>query len=118
LQEAAPYASYLFPYVLHPLNLIVSQSAFDKLSPEVRKVLMDTAQEIQKESFEAYVNGDVDQDSKKQWEAAGGTVLEPFSEADQQTFAEAARAVWKQSAEQMGGIAIENYNAVNAVVGN
>lgn len=118
LQEAAPYASYLFPYVLHPLNLIVSKSAFDKLSPEVQKVLMDTAQEIQNESFEAYVNGDVDKLSEEQWKAAGGTVLEAFSEADQKAFAEAARAVWKESAEQMGGVAAENYNAVNAVVGN
>jgi len=118
LQEAAPYASYLFPYVLHPLNIIVSKSAYDKLSPELQKILADTAQEIQKESFEAYVNGDVDKTSEEQWKAAGGTVLEPFPEADQQRFAEAARAVWKESAEQIGGVATENYKAVNAVVGN
>src|SRR5690606_19841046 len=56
LQEAAPYASYLFPYVLHPLNIIASKDAYGKLPPEVQKILVDTAKEIQEASFQAYLN--------------------------------------------------------------
>ncbi len=118
LQEAAPYASYLFPYVLHPLNIIASKEAYGKLTPEVQKILVDTAKEIQEASFQAYLNGDVDKTSEEQWKAAGGTVLEPFPAADQKKFAEAAQAVWKASVEQLGGVAAENYKAVNAIVGN
>ena len=31
LQEVAPNASYLFPYVLHPLHIIVPKKAYDAL---------------------------------------------------------------------------------------
>lgn len=116
LQEAAPYASYLFPYVLHPLNIIVSKAAFDKLPPDVQKTLVDTAKEIQEASFKAYINGDIDKVSEEQWREKGGTVLPDYPEADQEQFSKAAREAWKSSVDQAGGVAATNYEAVNTVV--
>src|SRR5690606_8546097 len=118
LQEAARYASYLFPYVLQPMYVSAKKSGFDKLTPGRQKILGVTARRGQEEAFSAYLDGDVDKESEEQWKAAGGKVLEPFPEADQKRCAETARAVWKDSAEQIGGLALENYGKVQAIAGN
>lgn len=117
LQEAAPYASYLHPYVLHPLNLIVSKAAYDKLPKDVQDIVQNAAKEVQEASFKAYVNGDVDKKSEEEWKKAGGTLLDPFPEADQKKFAEASQAVWKGSVEKIGGVALDNYKAINTILG-
>lgn len=116
LQEAAPNASYLFPYVLHPLNLIASQSAFDALPLDVQKIVTEAASEVEAESFAAYLNGEVDKTSAAEWKTKEGKVLEPFSVEDQKAFAEAAGEVWKASAERIGGKAMENYNSIHKVL--
>lgn len=113
LEEAAPYASYLFPYVLHPLNLIVSQSAYDALPADVQKIVSDAATEVQTASFEAYLNGKVDRESEAEWSQKGGKILEPFPEADQQEFAKASREVWEVAAKKIGGNALKNYETVH-----
>lgn len=118
LQEAAPNASYLFPYVLHPLNLIVSQAAYDKLPENVQKILDDTAKEVQQESFDAYLKGDVDKISAEEWEESGGKILPDFSEADQQAFTEAAREVWAELVEEVGGEAVDNYKRIQDALNN
>lgn len=116
LQEAASNAAYLFPYVLHPLNLIVSRSAFDALPADVQEIVTQAAAEVEAESLRSYLSGDVDKTSAAEWKEKGGTILAPFPEKDQQAFAQAARDVWKASAERLGGKALENYNAVHKVL--
>lgn len=118
LQEAAPYASYLFPYVFHPLHLIASKDAYEKLPEHLQKVLNEAAQEVEQESFAAYLNGEVDDESAIEWEQLGGTVLEDFSEDDQKVFAEAARKVWKKLTDEVGGVAVENYNKIQSALNN
>jgi len=117
LQEVAPNASYLFPYVLHPLNIIVSKKAYDALPPDVQKILQDAAAKIEKESFDAYLQGQVDKASEEEWKKKGGTVLAPFPEADQKRFADAAREVWNESSRQVGGKALENHERVIKALG-
>lgn len=116
LQEAAPYAAYLHPYVLHPLNLIVSKSAFEALSPELQALLMQSAKAVEEESMRAYLNGEVDTLSEQQWVAAGGTIMEPFPEEDQKKIVEASRATWQDAVEQVGGAATENYRVVTQIL--
>ncbi|RKF12679.1 C4-dicarboxylate ABC transporter substrate-binding protein [Roseovarius spongiae] len=116
LQEVAPYASYLFPYVLHPLNLIVSQSAFDELSPEVQQVVMDTAAEVEEESFESYLSGVNDTKALEQFEKDGGTLLDPFPEEDRQAFVDAARETWKAISNENGEAAQANYETLSKAI--
>src|SRR5699024_6946147 len=94
LQEAAPYASYLFPYVFHPLHIIVSKNAYDQLPEHLQVILKDAAKEVEEESMEAYIKGEVDKESALEWEAEGGTVLDDFSVEEQEIFAQAAATVW------------------------
>lgn len=112
LQEVAPHASYLFPYVLHPLNLIVSKKAFDALPPDVQKIVQDAAQEVQKQTIASYVKGEYDKAATSEFQQKGGKLLASFPAADQAAFQKAARVVWEREAKALGQKAQENREAV------
>ncbi len=112
LQEVAPYASFLFPYVLHPLNLIVSKKSMETLPADVQKIVRDAAQRVESASFDSYISGQVDKASEIEWVKKGGKVLPPFPEADQKRFAEASNEVWAVMAKQIGDKALANREAV------
>lgn len=116
LQEAAPYASYLFPYVFHPLHIIVSKAAYEKLPEHLQEILKKAAKEVEEESMEAYINGDVDKESAQEWEAEGGTVLDDFSAEDQEIFTKAAATVWDRLTSEIGGVARKNYEDIQGAL--
>ncbi|RAI02101.1 C4-dicarboxylate ABC transporter substrate-binding protein [Acuticoccus sediminis] len=116
LNEVAPYASYLFPYVLHPLNMIVSTSAFEALPEEARTALEEAAATVQEETFDAYLSGKADDVAEEKYKAAGGTVLEPFSAEDREAFTAAAREVWKAASEAGSETAQSNYENLSKIV--
>ncbi|WP_137387695.1 TRAP transporter substrate-binding protein DctP [Rhodoligotrophos defluvii] len=116
LQEVAPYASYLFPYVLHPLNLLAAQSSFDALSPDLQKVLEEEAKAAQEASFASYLSGENDEKALKIYQEGGGTLIEPFPEADQASFTKAARETWHDLSMSAGKTAQENYEVLRKVV--
>lgn len=114
LQEVAPYAAYLHPYVLHPLNNLVAKKSMDSLDPETQQIVRDAAKEIEDETFAIYLSGENDAKAETDWVALGGTVMEPYSEEDRTAFTDAARAVWEE--ESMGGseVAQSNYTILSA----
>lgn len=112
LQEVAPNAAYLFPYVLHPLNLIVSKKAFDALPPDVQKIVQDAAREVEKQTVAAYVSGEFDKVANAEFAKKGGKLLAPFPAADQAAFQKAARDIWEKEAKVIGAKAQENREAV------
>jgi TRAP-type transport system periplasmic protein len=116
LQEVAPYASYLFPYVLHPLNLITSKSAFDGLSPDLQTLLQNAAKETEEASFNSYLGGQNDDKALEAFKAGKGKLLEPFSKADQQKFADAARETWREMSSAGGGKAQQNYETLSKII--
>jgi TRAP-type transport system periplasmic protein len=117
LQEVAPYASYLFPYVLHPLNIIVSKKALDALPGDVQKIVADAAQQVQKETIDSYLKGTYDKEALGEFTRKGGKLLEPFPDADQTLFTKTAREVWETTAKELGQKAIENRTAVLKAIG-
>lgn len=117
LQEVAPNAAYLFPYVLHPLNLIVSKTAFDSLPGDVQKIVQDAAQEVEKLTVAAYVKGDYDKVATPEFLQKGGKLLAPFPAADQAAFQKAARDIWDREAKAIGKKAQENHEAVLKAIG-
>lgn len=116
LQEVAPYAAELFPYVMHPWTIVVSQNAFDALSPEAQAVLERTGSELEKDALENYVNGVNDGPAAELFVDTGGTVLEPFTDADRLEFREAAHKIWRDQAESGSEQRKENYEKVNKVI--
>jgi TRAP-type C4-dicarboxylate transport system substrate-binding protein len=118
LQEVAPNASYLFPYVLHPLNIIVSKKAFDALPADVQKIVSDTAQQIQKETIDNYLKGTYDKEALGEFIEKGGKLLQPFPEADQALFTKTAREVWETTAKELGPKAVANRTAVLQAIGD
>lgn len=112
LQEVAPNAAYLFPYVLHPLNLIVSKKAFDALPADVQKIVEEAAQQVQKATIAAYLKGDFDKAATAEFQKKGGKLLEPFPAADQLRFQTVARDVWEREAKAIGAKAQEHREAV------
>ncbi|BBK41767.1 C4-dicarboxylate ABC transporter [Allostella vacuolata] len=117
LQEVAPNASYLFPYVLHPLHIIVSKKAYDALPADVRKIVADAAQATQKETITNYLSGNYDREAAKLFVEKGGKELPPFPDADQSAFTKTAREIWEKTAKGLGAKATENYEAVLKGVG-
>jgi TRAP-type C4-dicarboxylate transport system substrate-binding protein len=118
LQEVAPYASYLFPYVLHPLNLIVSKKAYDALPADVQKIVQDAASEVQKKTIDSYVKGEFDKVATAEFTQKGGKLLPPFSAADQAAFQKAARETWEKSANEIGKKAQANRELVLKAIGD
>lgn len=116
LQEVAPYASYLFPYVLHPINIIVSESEWQTLSGEEQAVLQEAADNTTKDSFKAYLDGAGEIEAIAALKNSGVTILEPFSEADQETFRKTVSETWKRLAEEAGDEAASNYQKVNSAI--
>lgn len=113
LQEVAPNGSYLFPFVLHPLNIIVSQSSYDALSDSHKKALDQAATEATARSFEAYSTAKYDTEAEKKLETSGANLMPAYSQEDQQAFADTARALWKIKAEEIGSKAIEDYQRLS-----
>jgi TRAP-type transport system periplasmic protein len=118
LQEVAPNASYLFPYVLHPLNIIASKKAFDALPADVQKIVGDSAQQVQKETIDKYLKGAYDKEAAVDFTKKGGKPIQPFSNTDQETFTKAAREVWDTTAKELGKKAEENRTVVLKALGN
>jgi TRAP-type C4-dicarboxylate transport system substrate-binding protein len=116
LQEVAPYASYLFSYVLHPINIIVSESVWESLSDEERAVMQQAADEATTSSFAEYLDGAGEAAAIAELETNGVTMLAPFSEADQEAFREAVSGTWKELAEGVGGEAASNYEKVHSAI--
>jgi TRAP-type transport system periplasmic protein len=117
LQEVAPNASYLFPYVLHPLNIIVSKKAFDALPSDVQKIVADAAVEVQKATIDSYLKGTYDREALAEFTQKGGKLLQPFPDADQTSFTSTAREVWDTTAKELGPKALENRTAVLKGIG-
>lgn len=117
LQEVAPNGSYLFPFVLHPLNIIVSRSAYEALSDEHKSALQQAADEATARSFEAYSAAKYDAEAEAKLGGGDANLMPDYSDADRQAFAEAARTVWKGKAEEMGGQALEDYNQISKAIG-
>jgi TRAP-type C4-dicarboxylate transport system substrate-binding protein len=117
LQEVAPNASYLFPYVLHPLNIIVSKKSFDGLTPDLQKVLIDAAQQVQKDTIAGYLKGDYDKEAEAEFVTKGGKALPAFPDADQDAFTKAAREVWEKTANEIGKKAQDNRVTVLKAIG-
>lgn len=116
LQEVAPYASYLFPYVLHPLNILASNKSMDALPEDVQEVVRSAAKRAQEESFDDYVSGVEDERAIAVLLESGGELLEPFSEADRMEFTNAARALWQELSNEAGPKAQENYQRLSGLL--
>lgn len=116
LQEVAPYASYLFPYVLHPWNLIVADQAFDTLPAHVQQIVAEAAEQVEEASFNSYLSGENDEKSLEKFRADGGQLLDPFPEADQKAFAEVARKTWEELSTASGAGATQTYNTLSQAI--
>lgn len=94
LQEVVKHGAYLTPYAIHPLSIIVSKKAFDELPPDVQQIVQEEATKMEKEQIARFQTGEWDDAQIKELVAAGGIMMEPFSEADRKAFAEASRQAW------------------------
>jgi TRAP-type C4-dicarboxylate transport system substrate-binding protein len=117
LQEVQPNASYLFPYVLHPLNIIVAKKSFDALSPEIQKVVVDAAQQVQKATIDNYLKGTYDKKAFDEFTKKGGRLIESFPMADQELFTKTARDVWAKTAKDIGKKAEDNRAVILKAIG-
>lgn len=106
LNEVAPYASYITPFIVHPVTLITPGKAWRSLSPEMQKLLKQETEAISREAQKMLTTGSWESEKLAKLGEAGVTVLPPFPEADQAAFTEAARTVWRRLSSQAGDQAV------------
>lgn len=115
LQEIGKFSSFLTPSILNPINIVVSQKALDALPHEVQAILAEAAATVEAEAAELFLSGAFDNAAADDLKASGFTVIEPFSEADQAAFREAASRQWE--AVTRGNAKSAEYHArVNAIL--
>ncbi len=107
IHEVAPYGAYLFPLVLPPFQFIVSEDAYNELTPRAKAAIEQASEEIWAETSSAWINGDYDKGENEKFVNNGGEILEPFSEEDRAAWAQAARTAWVTLAEAAGQEAID-----------
>lgn len=78
----------------------VSRQIWESLTPETRKVWVDTWKEVSEELKKEIVIQE--QEFVATWKGKGGTVIEP----DMETFREATKEVWKKFAPQTWGTGV------------
>lgn len=117
LHEVLPNFAYIAPYTLPPLQILVSQSAYDSLSDKGKGALQEAAATVQKESLEKYTKGLLEGQVAKELEEAGAHNLGSFPDADLKAIVDAARQVWKTMSEKRGEKAMAIYNQIIDQVG-
>ena len=116
LQEVAPYAAYITPHAIQPNSIIASKKAWDALPPDIEKVLLEEVRKLNAEQAQAFKAGTWQNQAMKEFEEAGGKVIEPFSEADREAFTKAALEAWKELSQEAGEKAMRNYEQVRAAL--
>ena len=96
LNEVQKYLS-LTAHVYSPAPVIMSKKTWDKLPPEIQKVMLDTAREIAR--YERGLIGEQEQKELGELKARGMTVIE---NPDRAAFREAMRPVFEQFQNQFG----------------
>ena len=117
LHEVAPNSSYLFPYLVQPLGIVVSKKAFDALPPEVQKIMQEAADEVQKETVAAYLKGEYEKRITEKFVKGGGKVQKPFSAADQAAFQKAEHDSWVRGAKDLGNKPFINREIILKAIG-
>jgi TRAP-type C4-dicarboxylate transport system substrate-binding protein len=118
LQEVAKNAAYLHPYAGVPFNIVISERAWKKLTPEHQKILTDSGEWIwnktAKEFKESAAPAEIE--AEKALAASGVKILPPFSQADRDAFTKAARDTWLELSKEVGDAALKNREKVLAAL--
>ncbi|WP_240609815.1 TRAP transporter substrate-binding protein DctP [Billgrantia endophytica] len=112
LQEVTKYESYLHPWAAAPWIFGISERALGRLDDNQRQALEEAGQEIWKTTRELAVDAERETLAREEREELGITLLEPFSDADVETFVTAAWKTWKRMAENAGDDGIRYYESV------
>jgi TRAP-type transport system periplasmic protein len=116
LQEVAPYAAYIGTDIPAPPNVLIAQPSWDALSQEQQAAVTRAAERMEQEAWTFLTEGDYDEEGAKKFAAGGGTILDPFPEADQAAYVDAHTGLWEEVAKGVGPEAHENYLKVKAAL--
>jgi len=117
IQEVAPYEAYLFPYVTHPVNLVVTNAAWEALPEELQQVVEKVTADVQQETLGVYLAGTFDSEAREELATLGLKPLDAYSEADQKAFQEAAVQTWEEMAKEAGEAALANKEKILNALG-
>ncbi|SEG82183.1 TRAP-type C4-dicarboxylate transport system, substrate-binding protein [Marinobacterium lutimaris] len=115
LQEVTKYEAYLHPWAASPWMFGVSDKTWDSLTEEQQAALAEAGEETWAETRELAVDPAREEAAREERKELGITVLDPFSEADVNTFVDAAMAAWKEMAESAGEEGVGYYETVSAL---
>lgn len=116
LQEVAPYGAPLHPHAGVPINILIAQDRYDRLSEDGQAALAAAASDTLKYTTEEFLSGEREAEGIQKLIDQGGEIIEPFSAEDQALFTEAAREAWEAMSEEVGPKAVANMEKVQAAI--
>jgi TRAP-type transport system periplasmic protein len=105
LNEVQKYLS-LTAHVYSPAPLLMSRKSWDRLPPDLQKIMLDTAREVAR--YERSLNSEQEQKELGELRAKGMTVIE---NPDRAAFREAMRPVFEQFQNQFGKDLVQRITA-------
>jgi len=107
MNEVCPFFSYTNHFAA-PNVMVMSQKSWDKLPPDMQKIVMEVAVESQKDESDIFHN-----DEKQIVEKLKAAGMK-FNEVDTKPFFERAKPVWKSSEEAVGKKIFDDIEALRA----
>ena len=116
LQEVAPYGAPLHPHAGVPINILISQNRYDRLSEENQAALEAAAADTLEYTNQEFLSGEREQAGIQRLVDEGGKIIEPFSDEDQAAFTEAAREAWASMSSEISQKAVENMESIRKAI--
>jgi TRAP-type C4-dicarboxylate transport system substrate-binding protein len=109
LYEVVKYGSRLYPYSTSFSNYVVSKSAWEALSEEIKAIVLEAGDWLFEETTMKYEPKEKYEAVIDFLEAKGMVILDPFPDEDRKLLRKTAWEVWEKMANSAGAEAIENY---------
>ena len=117
LADISKYCTVLYPYADDGMDLIVSKTAWDTLSPELQEIVLEAARWWEQYAIDNYLDAEADEKLGREYCEANDMTFTWLPEAERAKIREAAFKVWKEETEKIGGDATWAYEKLFTSLG-
>ena len=117
IQEVTKGAAYLFPVAAMPYVIVVHESKWRTLPPDLQKAMTDAAAKLYENTKRTEDDAAAEKAAAEKLGAGGVKFAGDFPDADRKAFMEAASVTWDELARSAGGKAVDYRREVLKALG-
>jgi TRAP-type transport system periplasmic protein len=117
LQEVTKHAGYLFPVAAMPYVIVVHETKWKALAPDLQKAMTDAAEQLYATTKRPEDDDAAEKAAAEKLGAGGVAFIADFPEADRKAFVDAAAVTWDELAKAAGPKAIDYRREVLKTLG-